>query len=165
MISAEKYQEIDDVKLKQSVYMKHLVVENPDDFSDILTLCDDDVISEIDDKEYSELVSRHKEETCYDLEMNTYGLTAKIDLSRRDLVFFSISHNKGRKAYIDGAETEIFKVNNGMVGIIVPEGQHEIEFCYTVRGFSEGVIIFVFSAIALTAYIIFSIRKDKKKCL
>jgi uncharacterized membrane protein YfhO len=36
----------------------------------------------------------------------------------------------GWKATIDGNETKIFKVNHGFRGIVVPEGEHSIEFVF-----------------------------------
>ena len=144
--------------------MEHLVVENPSDFEGLLTLSDDDVIDEITEEEYAQLVERHRAETCYDLEKTTEGVTAKINMSRKNVVFFSISYNDSWKAYVDGTETEAYKVNNGMIGVIVPEGEHEIELAYTVKGFTEGVIICIVSTSALVCYIIVCKRKDKKVC-
>ncbi len=164
MISADKYSEISDAALKKKVYLEHLVAENPEDFAGILTLCDDAVIDEITDEEYSQLITRHQSETCYDLEKNSSGLTAKINLSRENVVFFSISYNDSWKAYVDGAETEVYKVNNGMIGVIVPEGEHEIELSYTVKGLKEGIIISVVSVAIFAGYMIFCRRKDKKQC-
>ena len=164
MISAERYQKIEDDDLKQDVYMEHLVVENPGDFEGLLILSDEDVIDEITEEEYVQLVERHRAETCYDLEKTTEGVTAKINMSRENVVFFSISYNDSWRAYVDGTETEAYKVNNGMIGVIVPEGEHEIELAYTVKGFAEGVIICVVSTAALVCYIIVCKRKDKKVC-
>lgn len=164
MISSEKYSEIGNVELKHRVYMKHLVVENPEDFAGLLTLSDETALDEITDEEYSQLISRHQSETCYDLQKNSSGLTAKINMSRKNVVFFSISYNDSWKAYVDGAEAEVYKVNNGMIGVIVPEGEHEIELEYTVKGLKEGIIISVISAAVFAGYMIFCKRKDKKQC-
>ncbi len=165
MISEELIQEIELPKDKIMTYLKHLVVENPDDFAGLLTLCDESEIGEISDEEYAEIIVRRKSETCYDLVKNNNGLTAKIDLSRENVVFFSISFNQGWKAYVDGAETEVYKVNNGMIGVIVPEGTHDIELEYTVPGLTEGIVISLASAAVFVGYLIFCKRKDKKQCL
>lgn len=162
MISAEKYQQISDKALKQDIYIKHLVVENTDDFEGLLTLADETVSDEITEEEYAQLIKRHKEETCYNLKKTTDGLTAKINMSRKNVVFFSISYNDSWKAYIDGTETDVYKVNNGMVGVIVPDGEHEIQLEYTVKGFAEGAIICGLSIAATVCYIIICKRKDKK---
>ncbi|MCX6150413.1 MAG: YfhO family protein [Ignavibacteriales bacterium] len=41
----------------------------------------------------------------------------------------------GWKAYVDGKEMEIYKVNHGFRGIIVPKGQHQVEFIYAPKSF------------------------------
>ncbi len=165
MISTERYHEITDYKNARRTYIKYLVVENPDDFAGILNLSNDNVNNEITDEEYFELIEKRRAETCYDLVKNNSGLTAKINLSRENVVFFSISYNDSWKAYVDGAETDVYKVNNGMIGVIVPEGEHEIEFVYTVKGLKEGAVISVLSLAAFITYLIIAKRKDKKVCL
>ncbi len=164
MISADKYASIEDPDHKMRVYMKHLVVENPDEFSDLLTLCDENVLDEISEEEYAQLISRHKSESCYEFEKNNSGFSAKIDMSRENVVFFSVSFNDSWKAYIDGAESEVYKVNNGMIGVRVPEGRHEISLEYSVKGLTGSVVISVVSAAALVVYAIICKRKDKKQC-
>jgi uncharacterized membrane protein YfhO len=39
------------------------------------------------------------------------------------------------KQAIDGNETKIYKVNHGFRGIVVPEGEHTIEFTYLPKSF------------------------------
>lgn len=41
----------------------------------------------------------------------------------------------GWNAYVDGKETTIYKVNHGFRGIIVPKGEHNIEFIYAPKSF------------------------------
>ncbi len=164
MINAEDINKVELPRDKIKIYMKHLLVENPEEFADILTLCDENEVGEIGDEEYAEIIARRKSETCYDLVKNNTGLTAKIDLSRENLVFFSISHNEGWKAYVDGAEVEVHNVNNGMIGVVVPEGTHDIRLEYTIPGFAEGAAISIAATVAFVVYLIICKRKDKKQC-
>lgn len=164
MITAEELQKLEQPKDKVKLYMKHLVVDNPEDFEGILTLCEEGATGEVSEEEYAEIIARRKSETCYDLEKNNRGLTAKIDMSRENVVFFSISCNEGWKAFVDGAETKVHKVNNGLIGVIVPEGTHDIELEYSVPGLTEGIVISIASAVIFVGYLIISRRKDKKQC-
>ena len=41
----------------------------------------------------------------------------------------------GWKAFIDGAETKIYRANHGFRGIVVPKGNHKIEFVYRPDSF------------------------------
>lgn len=164
MIAAEELQKLELPKERVVEYMKHLVVENPEDFAGILTLSEEGVTGEVSDEEYAEIIARRKSETCYDLVKNNSGLTAKIDMSRENVVFFSISYNDGWQAFVDGTETKVHKVNNGLIGVVVPEGTHDIELRYTIPGFSTGLVITIVSAAAFVGYMIICKRKDKKQC-
>ena len=83
-------------------------------------------------------------------------------MSRENVVFFSLSYNDNWKAYVDGIQTSVYKVNNGMIGVIVPEGEHGIELEYSVKGLGDGVIISIASIVVFIVYIILCKRKDKK---
>ncbi|MGB5528665.1 MAG: YfhO family protein [Ignavibacteriaceae bacterium] len=41
----------------------------------------------------------------------------------------------GWKAFIDGKETKVYRANHGFRGIVVPEGNHKIEFTYLPESF------------------------------
>jgi len=162
MISSECYRNIEDTEQKRQIYMKSLVVENPEEFSDILILDDENVGNNINETEYRELIERHKSETCYDLEKSSRGITGKINLKKENIVFFSISHNDSWKAYVDNEKTAIYKVNNGMIGIKVPAGEHKISLMYSIKGLDIGVVVFCFSVILFVSYIIILKRKEKE---
>jgi hypothetical protein len=42
------------------------------------------------------------------------------------------------KAYIDGSETKTYRANHGFIGIVVPQGNHKVEFKYEPGGFAFG---------------------------
>ena len=45
----------------------------------------------------------------------------------------------GWKAFIDGKETKIYRANHGFRGIVVPKGNHKIEFSYLPKSFEVSV--------------------------
>lgn len=161
MISSERFSELDDTSAKHRAYIKYLVAENPEAFSDILVLDDENAGTAISEEEYSSLIEKHKSEACYAMMKNSDGITAKIDLSSENIVFFSMSYNESWKALVDGEEAEVYKVNNGMIGVRVPAGTHEIQLVYTVRGLAAGIVISCLSAAAIIIYIFICKRKDK----
>ena len=69
------------------------------------------------------------------------------------------SYSDGWKAFVDGKETDIFKVNEAFLGIAVEEGEHNIEFKYTTPYLKVGTI---FSIIGVLAYLSIIII-DKKE--
>ena len=56
-----------------------------------------------------------------------------------DYKLFKIS--TGWKAFIDGNETKIYRANHGFRGIVIPKGNHKIEFTYIPKSFEVSVWI------------------------
>ncbi|MGE5431211.1 MAG: YfhO family protein, partial [Syntrophomonadaceae bacterium] len=42
---------------------------------------------------------------------------------------------KGWKAFVDGQETKIYRINHAFRGIVVPKGEHKIEFQFRPASF------------------------------
>ncbi len=55
----------------------------------------------------------------------------------------------GWKAYVDGVEEEIYRINGIIRGVPVQEGTHEVEFIYSPMSFRAGVLLSVTSLIIL----------------
>ncbi len=97
-----------------------------------------------------------------DFLMTSSGFTAKSSGDKERLIFFSVPHDNGWKAYINGKETEILTVNGGLMGIVVPPGDCDIEFTFTTPGLKIGIIVSVISLTGLAAYSVIEIIKKSK---
>lgn len=159
VISEEQFSALDmEISDKRRLLMKYLVVENPDAFADILPQGDD--FAAIFDQEYAELIEQRRSVCCTNLVKTTNGLTADISLDRENIVFFSASYNDGWRAYVDGEETEVICVDNGLIGVRVGEGSHSIQLSYTVKGFREGCII---SFAGAAAFVVYAVWHKKRR--
>jgi hypothetical protein len=70
----------------------------------------------------------------------------------------------GWKATIDGKPIQIHKINHGFMGVVVPVGQHKVEFFYHPASFFTGrQITLVFSIFVIVVFLWISIRKIKTK--
>ena len=71
----------------------------------------------------------------------------------------------GWKAFIDGNETKIYRANHGFRGIVVPKGNHKIEFVYLPESFViSKYLSLIFSSIIMLGLvfgIVVNIRKRK----
>ena len=105
------------------------------------------------------LVNQRRAIVSTDFKGTTRGFTAKVNLPRDNVVFYSVPSSKGFTANVDGSKTKIYEVNRGLSAVIVKAGSHVIEFRYTPPGFVIGMIISISAFIALMS-LSFFIRRD-----
>lgn len=101
-----------------------------------------------------------------DNDVVTYSFNAA---SNQFAVFSEVYYKSGWKAYIDGKETPIIKVNYVLRGLSVPAGKHDIKFEFKPQGYYQGKkITSIFSIILvviLAAGIFMEWRNRKQTAL
>jgi hypothetical protein len=93
---------------------------------------------------------------------------AKLELEAKatgnNFLFFSTNYIvPGWKALVDGNETKIYKTNHTFMGIVVPQGQHKVEFVYQPSGFAAGKYLSLILNVLLFAGIIALVLLQRKK--
>jgi hypothetical protein len=78
---------------------------------------------------------------------------------------FSDNYNPEWKAYIDGAETKIYRTNGILKGIYIPKGTHRIKYSYTEGYFLPAAIISLSSFILIIAGTAILLFKRKKRSI
>lgn len=81
-------------------------------------------------------------------------------------VFSDIYYPYGWKAYVDGAETPIYKANYILRALKLPAGEHKIEFKFHPQRFYTGDTIAIITCVLLllsVAVSIFMMMKEEKK--
>lgn len=96
--------------------------------------------------------------TCHYFEGDSKGFTAKIQMDRDNLVFFSVPADNGFTAKVDGNESQIYKVNLGLSAVVVPKGTHQVTFSYIPPGFPEGVCLSVVALLLLLVLFAYELR-------
>ncbi len=103
-------------------------------------------------------------------------LTADVKATGNNFLFFGDTYISGKadyklfkiptgwKAYIDGNQTEMYKVNHGFMGIVVPSGNHKVEFRYAPPSFFISKYISLsLSSLTVGGLIIILLVNIKKK--
>ncbi len=79
------------------------------------------------------------------------------------VVFSEIYYEKGWNAYVDGKLTDHFPVDYVLRSMIVPAGQHTIEFKFEPQVIQTGSTIALFSSIGMLLLLIGGIYSERKK--
>ncbi|WP_238858722.1 YfhO family protein [Clostridium sp. YIM B02569] len=85
------------------------------------------------------------------------NIVGKISTDKKKILTWTIPYDKGWKVKVDGAETNTLNVNEGMLGIQLESGQHDIELSYT----PQGVVIGGFISIVTIMFILLKSIKDR----
>jgi hypothetical protein len=147
------------------------IVENANEEISSINRIDPSKVAVID-----KLFSDHIKKSTYPvsqgdtIELKSYKPNELIYRSRtRDenlAVFSEIYYPAGWKSYIDGKETNYFRTDYVLRGMIVPAGEHEIKFRFEPSSYIIGNRISSISSllfILITAgYIVMQIRKESK---
>ena len=74
-------------------------------------------------------------------------------------VFSEVYYPDGWKVFVNGEEKEHFRANYVLRAMVIPQGDHEVEFRFEPRSyFAGGTIAFVFSAILVLAIVGYGVR-------
>lgn len=85
--------------------------------------------------------AENRKNACVGFSADSSGFTATTNTDTPQLVYFSVPKDKGWHAQINGQETEIYTVNYGMMGVVVPAGEAEIVFTFKTPGLKLGIAI------------------------
>ncbi len=107
--------------------------------------------------------SEIKTRGCEKFEMNSKGFTAVSNNEKATLLFFSIPNDNGWSAKVNGEETEILTVNGGLMGIIVPQGESEIEFSFVTPGLRLGLAVSATAFLLLFVYSFFDLKQRQRE--
>ena len=101
---------------------------------------------------------------CRVFQMTNSGFHAEIDLGKEDLVFFSVPYDDGFTAYVNGQETDILRVDEGLMAVLAPAGENTIDFVYQADGFSLAGKVSLAGLVVFVVYTGYFVWKKKKRC-
>ena len=127
----------DTVKTTRSnLLMRALVLpdEAAETYGKYLTHLPDDKLNDLYYEEYMQDCADRRATAASVFQMNNSGFHAEITLGKENLVFFSVPYDDGFTAYVNGQETEIVEVDEGLMAVLCPAGENTIDFVYQPDG-------------------------------
>lgn len=113
---------------------------------------------EVFEKAYSQL----EDEMLIVENYTSSKIEGKINVLNDGILFTSIPYDKAWKAFVDGKEVETLKIaNNGLIGINLSKGEHNIVFKYKTSGFTLGIFLTLISIISTILYVLYDKKANK----
>ena len=90
------------------------------------------------------------------------GFVAHTAYDQQELVFFSVPYDDGFTATVNGVPAKIEKVDNGLMAILVPAGEAEIQCTYHTPGLALSAKISLTGVAVYAVYLLLLYRKRKR---
>lgn len=123
--------------------------------------------AKLDDLWYDTYVSDcadRRASACSSFQMTNSGFHAEITLKKDNLVFFSVPYDDGFTACVNGEETEVIRVDEGLMAVLAPAGENTIDFVYQADGYSLASKVSLAALAAFALYAGYFVWKKKKHC-
>jgi hypothetical protein len=148
---------VNSIETKNALELLNDVKNNLFDPKEVAYVEDESITVEEPDSTTFVKIESYKDET----------IILNIKASGNNFLFLGDTYYpNGWKAYIDGSETEIYRVNHNFRGIIVPEGKHKIEFVYLPVSFViSKYLSLILSSLTIIGLIVGFILTKKQKNL
>lgn len=141
------------------------------------------LLDELQQERYAELLRPLPDEALRDVSYDSYvqdcaarraagvqsftatntGFTAACHYGVDTLVFFSVPHDDGFTATVNGRPAEIERVDHGMMAVSVPAGPCDIEFSYHTPGLRPAALAAGGAAVLYAVYLACIYYKRKKE--
>jgi hypothetical protein len=86
----------------------------------------------------------------------------QVDSAQKQFLVLSDSFYPGWEAFVDGEQVTIHRANQAFRAIVMPEGQHAVEFRYRPKSFLYGAWISGITVIAGVAFVVVSTQRRRK---
>lgn len=113
----------------------------------------------VDMKKYEEKVNKLKANVLQEIEYGKDYISGTVNTGENGILQVTTSYSDGWKAYVNGEEVEVLKVNEAFIGINVEAGEHNIRFEYETPYLKLGIVC---SIIGLLIFIYLVIINKKK---
>ena len=90
------------------------------------------------------------------------GFVAHTAYDQQELVFFSVPYDDGFTATVNGVPAKIEKVDNGLMAILVPAGEAEIQCTYHTPGLALSAKISLAGVAVYAVYLLLLYTKRKR---
>jgi len=114
----------------------------------------------VSDTNYDEVFEELNSNSMKNAIIEGNKIYGNVELNNAVMMLFSFPYSNGWKAQIDGEQAVIYRADNGLMALYVPEGRHRIELIYLTPGLKLGVVI---SCLGIVIFFMVLVLKDSWK--
>lgn len=143
-IDADEYKDSDSSTISKDRMLVNALILEPEDaekYEKYVSKEDISTLVTITIPDFEEACAEKRESACTDFSASTHGFSARAELARPALVFFSVPYEAGFEAFVDGTPVDIVVSDFGFMSVPVESGKHEIEFVYSLTYFKYGILL------------------------
>ncbi len=105
------------------------------------------------------LQSNHRS-SIYDVQYSGNSLSGFIETDDSTFMVLQIPYDKGWSILINDQKQKIYRVNGGMMGVVLPKGYSSIKMFFVPQGLKEGILL---SGLGGVMFIFLVLQEKKKK--
>ena len=91
---------------------------------------------------------------------DTDRIEGTVFAGKESVLMTTVPNDGGWKIFVDGEEAEVLKLADYFCAAVIPEGEHEIVFEYTVPGIKAGAAVSVLSTVLFAGLIVYLKKKE-----
>ncbi|MDR0485244.1 MAG: YfhO family protein [Elusimicrobiota bacterium] len=111
---------------------------------------------------YEKQATALRQTTLQNVKVSANEINAEISLKENGILCLSIPYSKGWKAWVDGKEQDLIRVNTAMTGLLLKKGFFKITLKYTSPGLKIGIALSCFG-FAIFAFLFFISKRRKMR--
>ncbi len=166
-ITTEEYKALSQLMKDVSMIKSAVVEENADYLNDWAIKLEkydfSDTTSRYSFEDIKKDISILKQDTLQITQFKNDHIKGKLNLEKNKILFISTSYDDRWAAYVDGKKTSVERIHNGLCGILVDKGEHEIEMKFEPPMQTAGKGI---SLVSFIIYILlggYSVYRNREK--
>ncbi|PYZ95877.1 hypothetical protein CR205_15965 [Alteribacter lacisalsi] len=122
----------------------------------------DMMIYRLDTSLYEDQVSARQEQAMTDITFSNNRMEGSVDLEEPGILTLAVPYDEGWRAEVNGEAAEIAQVNGGLMAIVLPEGEHQIELSYRSPYFGTGLGLSLLAWGGFIGLIVYRRRQSRK---
>lgn len=163
-VTADQLEEVREEERAQ-ILMRALLLDEDqiETYAGLLDPLPEEELTERTAEQYARDCADRKASAAVAFTATRTGFTAHTNYADQELVFFSVPYDDGFTATVNGVPAVIEKVDNGLMAVLVPAGDADIEFTYHTPGLALSAGISLAGLAVYGVYLLILYRTRKRK--